>query len=94
MDNDNILITCRSAVVVPAGRGDMLVCFKPTKASIALARNAAGRAHAACRVTLLDGPRNDRARFTGQGLFAVVHADYQERTDTLLIQTIRLGIGN
>lgn len=91
---DNIRVTCRSAVVVPAGHGDVLVCFQPTEAAIKTAKAAAKHPETTRKITLLDGPKTDRHPYTGAGLLCVVYANYDERTDSLVIQTLRLGIGN
>lgn len=83
-------LVCRSCVVVPAGSGEVLVLFKPTRKTITWAKRTDIR-DTLHRLSVKDGPNNDRVGFTCERLRGIVQVNYTQRTDCLVIQTIEPG---
>jgi hypothetical protein len=84
-------LVCRSCIVVPAGTGEVLVLFKPTRKTIQWATRVDIR-DTLHRLSVKDGPNNDRASFTCEQLRGIVSVKYKSREDCLVIQTIEPGI--
>ena len=82
-------LVCRSCVVVPAGSGEVLVLFKPTRNTVSTAFEVCSTMH---RLRVLDDPTSDRASFVCERLRRIVSVNHKSREDCLIIQTIEPGI--